>query len=234
MQRETGSLTVIQPLDWAEPFLSIPTDTSEAQAATLGWSAEMNPGPGARQTHRLRANIQMRGSKHCCLYPLHWQHSSVQARQPSPTHASTHCRQGLLLASCMPGATWLRGKKGWMLSCSGWSQSQRTIPTPFYLLNCGSPWTFLMKILTDSFTGSWKSSRTERRLMSCSFLPVYLRPASSADPPATQRKGLAQPKAKHSDTCFSKNIGAADACIQTAQNLEEWLCHPTNKKNLSV
>lgn len=150
---------------------------------------------------------------------------------PHSTHARTHCGQGLLLASCMPGATWLRGKKGWMLGCCGWSQGQGTIPTPFHLLNCGNPWTFLMKILTDSFIGSWKSRGTGKSLISCSFLPAYLRPASSADPPATEKgTSTAYNKEKHSDTCFSKNIGAADACIQTAQNLEEWLCHSTNKK----
>lgn len=49
-----------------------------------------------------------------------------------------------------------------MLSCSGWSQSQGTIPTPFYLLNCGSPLNGLYDEDFDRFV-YWKLKEQRNR-----------------------------------------------------------------------
>lgn len=137
---------------WTEMSHSLasPLMPSEAHAATLGWLAEMNPSPGARQTHKATSKHPNEGAQ----TPLPLLHilctvSTAVSRSGSPlphsTHARTHCGQGLLLASRMPGNTWLKGKKGWAVVAG---LSQGTIPT-IDLLNCGCLWIFLMKILTD-------------------------------------------------------------------------------------
>lgn len=161
--------------------LASPLVTSEAQAGILGWLAEMNPSnPRSKTDPQATCKHPNEGAQ----TPLPWilcilstSVSMPGSPLPHSTHARSHCGQRLLLASCLPGATWIRGKKGWMLNCCGRSQSQGTIPTRFYSLNCGSPWTFLMKILTDLFTGSWKSRGTERNklLSSCLSLTSIFR-----------------------------------------------------------
>lgn len=172
MQRKRQAVYCIQPPGWDE--LS-PPKTSEAQAATLDCKADQLRWIPAQEQDRPTGHMQTSkwggpNTTPCILCTVSTAVSRPGSPLPHSTHARNHCGHKVLLARCMPGATWLRGKKGWMLGCCGWSQGQGTIFTPFFLLNCGDPWTFLMKILTDSFTGSWKSRGTEKSLISCSFL----------------------------------------------------------------
>lgn len=120
----------IQPLDWDEPLLSIPTDDFRNTCSyirLISWDesqprSKTDP-QGYKQTSKWGGQTPLPLLHILCTV------STAVSRSGSPlphsTHTRTHCGQGLLLASCMPGNTWLKGKKRldaellWLVSESG-------------------------------------------------------------------------------------------------------------------